>query len=58
MGGSASASGDMYAIVPGHKVSGVSCAVLQFAEYNFTIPKSATLALLPAISNILLLDRS
>ena len=55
MGGSLVASGDMYAIVPGHWVRGVIRGV---ASISLDIPKSVTLALLPAISRTLLLERS
>ena len=48
-GGSLSASGGIYASVPGHTVSGVIV---------FDMPKSVTLALLPAIISTLLLERS
>ena len=47
----------MYASVPGHLVWGVM--VLEFVLKSFAIPKSVTLALIPApIRRTLLLERS
>ena len=55
VGGSLSASGAMYARVPGQIVSGVMAGA---APASLDMPKSVTLALLPAIKSTLLLERS
>ena len=55
IGGSFSASGGMYASVPGHMVRGV---MLGAVPASLDMPKSVTLALLLAMINTLLLERS
>ena len=55
-GGVTSASGGIYAVVPGHMVSGV---IRGFMSSNLDMPKSVTFARLPSpISRTLLLERS
>ena len=55
LGGSSSASGAMYASVPGHIVRGVMVGA---APASLNMPKSVTLALLLAMTSTLLLERS